>query len=101
MPLAHAAPTAAVKSVDEKGGVPKDVLERQLARLLQFGNITISTVEPLLRALQPGSKESGDDRSIVRILYYLVQLVLGDGYAGTPMPTHPSKGKEHECISGI
>uniref|UniRef100_A0A7S0WTL6 SH3 domain-containing protein n=1 Tax=Chlamydomonas leiostraca TaxID=1034604 RepID=A0A7S0WTL6_9CHLO len=82
---------AALKAPGDKP-VPKEAIERQLARLLQYGSITINTVQPLLKALQPGAKESADDKSLVRVLYYLVQLVLGDGSAGTPLPVPPAKG---------
>jgi len=65
--------------------VPKESAERSLSRLCQYGGISIGTIEPLLKALEP-SPLNRADRELCRLLYYLVQLSLGDGYAGTPMP---------------
>lgn len=94
-------PTVSVKSNDDKA-VAKDVIERQVARLLQFGSITIKTVKPLLQALQQNNSKDADDRSLVRVLFYLVQLALGDGSAGTPMPVPPSKGAwTHNATHGV
>jgi len=73
----------AVKNVTDLQKDPN--IERLLTRLLQFGSITISTVKPLLESLKT------QDPSTVRLLYYLVQLTLGDGSAGTPLPVPAAK----------
>ncbi|GAX84107.1 hypothetical protein CEUSTIGMA_g11530.t1 [Chlamydomonas eustigma] len=70
---------------------PKDLDgERLLSRLVQHGHITIASVQPILEALKAAGMRK-DDRSIGRFVYYLVQLLLGDGSAGTPLPVPVSK----------
>lgn len=51
-----------------------------------FGHLTPASIQPLLAALTVGGNGRKDDRGLTRITQYLVQLSLGDGSAGTPMP---------------
>lgn len=82
--------TVGLNAQDEKA---KEGVERQLARLIQHGILTINTVEPLISALQsqPG-KESKEDKQSIRAGFYLLQLAFGDGSAGTPLPVPSLKG---------
>jgi hypothetical protein len=78
--------------------VPKEAAERSLSKLCQFGTITVRTIEPLLEALEP-SPQNRADRELCRLLYYLVQLSLGDGFAGTPMPVPRNHNREYPEIT--
>lgn len=90
---AHTAHAAVVKTVGDGKQAAKEAVERQLARLMQYGALSLSTVEPLLKSLavEPG-KEGAEDKAITRLLFYLVQLALGDGFAGTPLFVPPGRG---------
>lgn len=77
----------ALKNLDDKTAT-NEAIERSLNRLLQYGAITMTAVQPILSALEADPKE----KSIVRIVYYLAQLALSDGSAGTPLPVSHNKG---------
>lgn len=56
--------------------------------------IIVSSQTPHLNhAMQAAGTRGKDDRSISRFVYYLTQLMLGDGSAGTPLPVPVSKGE--------
>jgi hypothetical protein len=76
---------------DEKSSV-RDAQEQLLVRLLQHGHISTATVPVLLRALKVPAGREGQVPPYSRAVYYLVQLALGDGFAGTPVPMPPSRG---------
>jgi hypothetical protein len=82
----------ALNAQDEKA---KEGIERQLVRLIQHGLLAVSTVEPLIKAiqLQPG-RDSKEDKQAVRVGFYLLQLAFGDGSAGTPLPVSSPKGTQ-------
>ena len=71
--------------------VTREMVDRALARLLMYGATTTASVKPILSALQAADPKK-EDPVLVRALYYLVQLTLGDGSAGTPLPVPNSKG---------
>lgn len=76
-------------------------VERALARLLQHGHITPASVPALLGALKTAQQYK--DKGLVRLVYFLVQLALGDGSAGAPLPMPFSKGEcawacLHACV---
>ncbi len=89
----HPPPVASYKNRADDPRAPKDLDgERLLSRLVQHGHITMASVEPILVALKAAGQRK-EDRSIGRFVYYLVQLMLGDGSAGTPLQTPVSKGE--------
>jgi hypothetical protein len=62
-------------------------VERSLGRLLQHGHIMLASIRPILNTLKAAEGlKTKEDRSIVRFIYLLVQLALGDGSAGAPIP---------------
>ncbi|CAL8471398.1 g10940 [Coccomyxa elongata] len=65
----------------EKGH--KQLLATVLPRLAQFGVLPAQLLVPQLLQLM----STTDDRRLARILYYLLQTLLGAGSAGTPSPT--------------
>lgn len=70
-------------------------VERALARLLQHGHVTPASVPALLGALKTAQQYK--DKGLVRLVYFLVQLALGDGSAGAPLPMPFSKGGYKLC----
>ena len=50
-------------------------------------------LQPILNAVKAAGARK-EDRITGRFIYYLVQLALGDGAAGTPLPIPVSKGKK-------
>eukprot|EP00198_Chlamydomonas_reinhardtii_P004872 XP_001694208.1 predicted protein [Chlamydomonas reinhardtii] len=74
----------AIKTYDEKQA---DVVLRLLSRLLQYGHLNIASVQLALQVLPV--EIARDERSLMRIVRYLVHLGLGDGAAGTPLPVPP------------
>ena len=86
----HLCPAAGIQSPDAEKYKNLDV-DRLLARLLQHGHITIASVQPILGALKTAEAHK-ESKSLVRLIYFLVQLALGDGTAGTPLPMPFSKG---------
>ncbi|GFR45403.1 hypothetical protein Agub_g6778, partial [Astrephomene gubernaculifera] len=83
----HIQGLAALKAYDEK---QSDLVLRQLSRLLQYGHLNMEGVQLALQALQIDI--SRDDKSLSRLVRYLVVLGLGDGSAGTPLPVPPQAG---------
>lgn len=63
---------------------------RLLSRLLQYGHLNIASVQLALQVLPV--EIARDERSLMRIVRYLVHLGLGDGAAGTPLPVPPQAG---------
>ena len=57
------------------------------------------TFQPILEAVKAAGARK-EDRSTGRFIYYLVQLALGDGAAGTPLPIPVSKG-EGWCVGDL
>ncbi|KAJ9534881.1 hypothetical protein QJQ45_029569, partial [Haematococcus lacustris] len=79
----------ALALADEK---QRDGLEKQMCRLAQHGALTLGTVELALGVLPKGSRGDKGDRLLARFVLYLVQLALGDGSAGTPVPQPAGRG---------
>ncbi|KAG2426715.1 hypothetical protein HYH02_014755 [Chlamydomonas schloesseri] len=75
---------SSLKTYDEKQA---DVVLRLLSRLLQYGHLNIAGVQLALQVLPV--EIARDERSLMRIVRYLVHLGLGDGAAGTPLPVPP------------
>ncbi|KAG1666846.1 hypothetical protein FOA52_009470 [Chlamydomonas sp. UWO 241] len=67
-------------------------MDRCLARLLQYGHLPMSSVQPVLDALRTADKSKDNRGAGVRFVYYLVQLSMGDSSAGTPLPLPVSRG---------
>ncbi|KAJ9535027.1 hypothetical protein QJQ45_029699, partial [Haematococcus lacustris] len=84
-----AAALSALPLADEK---QRDGLEKQMCRLAQHGALTLGTVELALGVLPKGSRGDKGDRLLARFVLYLVQLALGDGSAGTPVPQPAGRG---------
>lgn len=90
-PVCRAArPAASISTVTEKSA-GKENVERLFTRLLQYGHYSVSSVDVLLKALKASA---GKDTAplYTRLIFYLVQLALGCGAAGTPLPVPPNRG---------
>ncbi|DBA86816.1 TPA: hypothetical protein ACH3X2_005399 [Trebouxia sp. C0005] len=68
------------RNVGEKGH--KTLLELVLPRLAQYEVVPATLVAQLLQIIG-----TTDDKKVVRQVYYLLQVLLGVGSAGTPSPT--------------
>ena len=83
-------------SLSSSDGSKEVSLDKCLTKLMQYGTVPLSAVPAVLEALRSGeaaAKEQGkEDRMVTRVLYYLVQLCMGDGCAGTPVPLPLDKG---------
>ncbi len=75
----------------DKAAANKEGLDRLLTRLLQYGYLRVSSVERLLGALSASSNAKEMVPLFSRLLFYLVQLALGCGSAGTPLPLPANK----------
>ncbi|KAL6755125.1 hypothetical protein V8C86DRAFT_3162109, partial [Haematococcus lacustris] len=89
----------ALALADEK---QRDGLEKQMCRLAQHGALTLGTVELALGVLPKGSRGDKGDRLLARFVLYLVQLALGDGSAGTPVPQPAGRAAlQPHCPPGL
>jgi hypothetical protein len=84
---------AARPAASAKFGSPesiKEVAAKVLPRIAQFGNVP-PAILPVLVALKKLPEDKKTERKLLRLVNYFVQLLAGEGTAGSVVPFHASQ----------
>jgi hypothetical protein len=68
----------------------KEVAAKVLPRIAQFGNVP-PAILPVLVALKKLPEDKKTERKLLRLVNYFVQLLAGEGTAGSVVPFHASQ----------
>jgi hypothetical protein len=94
----HLPAGAALNSSDSKEA--KEVFTKVLSRLALFGALPPSILPALVSVRTKVDLPKTADRKLLRIVNYLIQLVSGEGSAGTVVPFSTLLGKRQSSSSG-